>query len=202
MSEKAPVPVDQSCYEDLHNLQNPRHIDPLDVGFSFKHALIPYDGKRGDLITNTGFLGGGWGGGPQIIERTEVKPSGLETSLIALKGTAVHFVKDDTLKTLPDGRAFGVAGTVSGMNHSVKNEDGSITNNLLDKDGNLNEGMEVAIHHITPGGDHESPTSTVNKLTGWRAERAAEIIAGRATRHIEAGIKGRRTQLDAEKIKQ
>jgi hypothetical protein len=193
MSEKAPVPVDQSGYEDLHNLRD-GHISPLDVAFSFNHALIPYDGMHGDLITNTGVFGS-----PQIIERTEVKPSGLENSLIALKGTAVHFVKDNTLKTLPDGREFGVVSTVSGMNHSVKNEDGSITNNLLDKDGNLNEGMEVAIHHITPGGDHESSTSTVNKLTGWRAERAAEIIAGRAARHIEAGIKERRTQLDAKK---
>jgi hypothetical protein len=31
----------------------------------------------------------------------------------------------------------------------------------------------------------------VNRLTGWRAERAADIIAGRAARHIGQGLVGR-----------
>ncbi len=189
MSEKAPLPVDQSGYKDIHNLFD-GHIDPLDIGFRFDHELDKHD----DTITNTGFLGS-----PQVIERTQGHDSGLERSLIAIKGPAVHGVQNVTYNTLPNGREFLVMGTVSGMNQSVKNEDDSITNNLLNKDGDLNKDMEVGIAHITPGGDHESPESTVNYLTGWRAKRAAEIIAGRAARHIEEGIKERRIQLDAKK---
>ena len=92
----------------------------------------------------------------------------------------VNKVQSINILTDTDGKDFGIAGVVGGTELSSRNLKTGITKV---NDTDVGESAYVTIGHL-----HSDGSQTENPLTGERAERAKEIIAGRAARHIGQGL--------------